>query len=156
MDHANSRPNGRESDPYRLERFVAAQDRGGTYQRAVAELRAGAKVSHWMWFVFPQVAGLGSSAVAREYAISGLPEARAYLGHPVLGPRLAECAGIVAATDGKTAEAIFGPVDAMKLRSSMTLFGAADPDQHAFAEVLRKYFGGQPDEATLARLPAIG
>jgi uncharacterized protein (DUF1810 family) len=156
MDDANSHQDARASDPYRLERFVAAQDRGGTYLRAVAELRAGAKVSHWMWFVFPQVAGLGSSAVAREYAISGLAEARAYLGHPVLGARLVECAGIVAATDGKTAEAIFGPVDAMKLRSSMTLFGAADPDQPVFDEVVRKYFGGQPDEATLARLPAIG
>jgi uncharacterized protein (DUF1810 family) len=142
-------------DPYRLERFVAAQDRGGTYQRAVAELRAGAKVSHWMWFVFPQVAGLGMSAVAREYAISGLAEARAYLEHPVLGSRLVECAGIVAATDGKTAEAIFGPVDAMKLRSSMTLFGAADPDQRVFAGVLRKYFGGVADEATLARLSLL-
>jgi len=154
MDHANSRPNGRESDPYRLERFVAAQDRGGTYQRAVAELRAGAKVSHWMWFVFPQVAGLGSSAVAREYAISGLPEARAYLGHPVLGPRLAECAGIVAATDGKTAEAIFGPVDAMKLRSSMTLFAYADSANPIFGHVLDAYFGGVPDEATARLLDA--
>jgi uncharacterized protein (DUF1810 family) len=143
------------SDPYRLERFVDAQDRGGTYQRAVSELRAGAKVSHWMWFVFPQVAGLGMSAIAQEYAISGLAEAGAYLEHPVLGSRLLECAGVVAATDGMTAEAIFGPVDAMKLRSSMTLFGAANPDQPVFGAVLRKFFGGQPDEATLARLPGV-
>jgi len=139
-------------DHYRLERFVAAQDSGGTYQRAVAELRAGAKVSHWMWFVFPQVAGLGMSAMSREYAIAGLAEARAYLSHPVLGPRLLECAGILAGTEGKSAEAILGPVDAVKLRSSMTLFGAADPDQPVFGTVLRKYFGGLPDEATLARV----
>jgi uncharacterized protein (DUF1810 family) len=113
-------------DPWRLDRYVTAQERGGTYQRAVAELRAGAKVSHWMWFVFPQIAGLGMSAVSREYAISSIAEARAYLDHPVLGPRLVECAGIVAGTEGKSAEQIFGPVDAMKLRSSMTLFAAAD------------------------------
>jgi uncharacterized protein (DUF1810 family) len=151
MDES-SRPKAEAADPYRLERFVAAQDRGRTYQQAVAELRAGAKVSHWMWFVFPQVAGLGMSSISREYAITDLAEARAYLGHPVLGPRLFECAGIVAGTDGKSATAIFGPVDAMKLRSSMTLFGTAEPDQPVFGAVLRKYFDGQPDEATLARL----
>jgi uncharacterized protein (DUF1810 family) len=145
----------KDSDPYRLERFVAAQDRGGAYERAAAELRTGAKVSHWMWFVFPQVAGLGMSAMAREFAISSVAEARAYLAHPVLGPRLRECARIVADTEGRTAERIFGPVDAMKLRSSMTLFEAADPaqaDQDAFRAVLAKYFGSVPDEATLARL----
>ncbi len=139
-------------DPYRLERFVAAQDSGGTYQRAVAELRAGLKVSHWMWFVFPQIAGLGFSAIAQRYAISSLAEARAYLMHPVLGPRLAECARVLAATDGKTATQIFGDVDAIKLRSSMTLFLAAGPDEPAFGQVLAKYFDGKPDEATLARL----
>ena len=148
-------------DPYRLERFVAAQQRGGTYVRAVAELRAGAKVSHWMWFVFPQVAGLGLSAMAREFAISSVAEASAYLAHPVLGPRLRECARIVADTEGRSAERIFGPVDAMKLRSSMTLFAAAgDPrTDHAdpvgrdvFRAVPAKYFDGEPDEATLARL----
>src|SRR5215469_10826039 len=110
-----------DDDPYELERFVAAQDAGGIYQRAVAELRAGLKRSHWMWFVFPQVAGLGFSAMARRYAINSLAEARAYLAHPVLGPRLADCARIVAATRGRSAAAIFGDVDAMKLRSSMTL-----------------------------------
>jgi len=145
-----------DRDPYRLERFVAAQDRGGTYERAVAELRAGAKVSHWMWFVFPQVAGLGMSAMAREFGISSVAEARAYLAHPVLGPRLRECARIVADTEGGTAERIFGPVDAVKLRSSMTLFAAADEPGEAggadFREVLAKYFDGVPDEATLARL----
>ena len=139
-------------DPYRLERFVQAQDAGGTFQRAVAELRAGRKVSHWMWFVFPQVEGLGLSAMSQRYAISGLAEARAYLQHPVLGTRLVDCATVLAATDGKSAAEILGAVDAMKLRSSMTLFAAAAPDQPAFSAVLTKYFGGSPDEATLARL----
>ena len=139
-------------DPYQLERFTKAQDGGGTYQRAVAELRAGRKVSHWMWFVFPQVKGLGSSAISREFAISSLAEAHAYLSHPVLGPRLIATAAILAATEGKSAEQIFGPVDALKLRSSMTLFGAADANQPVFKKVLDKYFKGTPDEATLARL----
>src|SRR5271169_4805233 len=116
------------SDPYRLDRFTKAQDQSGTYQRAAAELRAGRKVSHWMWFVFPQIEGLGSSAISREYAISSLDEARAYLAHPVLGPRLTETANIITGTAGRTAEHIFGPVDALKLRSSMTLFAAAAPD----------------------------
>jgi uncharacterized protein (DUF1810 family) len=146
------------SDPWRLERFTVAQDRGGTYQRVVAELRAGAKASHWMWFVFPQVAGLGLSAMSREYAISSVDEARAYLTHPVLGPRLRECARILADTEGRSAERIFGPVDAVKLRSSMTLFAAAGEDADGgavFREVLGKYFGGLPDEATLARLTPL-
>jgi uncharacterized protein (DUF1810 family) len=141
------------ADPYRLERFAAAQDRAGTYDRAVAELRAGRKQSHWMWFVFPQIAGLGSSPMAREFAIGSLAEARAYLTHPVLGPRLAECARILnAAVDGTTAAEIFGPVDAMKLRSSMTLFAAAAAAEQTFADVLARYFDGQPDQATLERL----
>jgi uncharacterized protein (DUF1810 family) len=145
-------------DPYRLERFVAAQDRDGTYRRAVAELRAGAKAGHWMWFVFPQIAGLGASAMSREFAISSVQEARAYLAHPVLGPRLRECARIVAEAEGRTAAQIFGPVDAMKLRSSMTLFAsaadetAAAADGTVFRAVLAKYFGGTPDEATVTRL----
>jgi uncharacterized protein (DUF1810 family) len=148
------RVNDALSDPYRLERFVTAQDQGGTYDRAVAELRAGAKVSHWMWFVFPQIAGLGLSAIAREFAISARDEARAYLAHPVLGPRLRECARIVADTGGRSAERIFGPVDAMKLRSSMTLFAAVDeePDENVFRTVLAKYYGGVADEATVSRL----
>jgi len=140
------------SDPYRLERFVTAQDSGGTYQRALAELRAGRKTSHWMWFIFPQVAGLGLSVMAQRYAISGLDEARAYLGHPVLGPRLRECAGAIAAVDDSTADRILGPVDAMKLRSCMTLFAAAAPEEAVFGDILTRYFDGRPDEATLARL----
>ena len=139
-------------DPYRLQRFTQAQDAGGMYQQAVAELRAGRKVSHWIWFVFPQIAGLGFSSMSQRYAISGLAEARAYLNDPVLGPRLTECASIVARTEGKTADEIFGPVDAMKLRSSMTLFAAVAPEDPVFAAVLAKYFGGVPDDATLARL----
>ena len=140
------------NDPYHLERFVAAQDSGGTYQRALAELRAGRKTSHWMWFIFPQVAGLGFSAMAQRYAISGVAEARAYLGHPVLGPRLRACAGAIAAADDSTADRILGPVDAMKLRSSMTLFAVAGPQEAVFGEVLARYFDGEPDEATLDRL----
>ena len=136
------------ADPYDLERFVAAQDAGGTYGRAVAELRRGRKVSHWMWFVFPQVAGLGFSATSRRFAISGLAEARAYLAHPVLGPRLLECAGLVTAMSGVTAEQVFGPVDAQKLRSCVTLFGRADPGEPAFGQVLAHYFGGIRDAAT--------
>jgi uncharacterized protein (DUF1810 family) len=143
---------GAAGDPYRLERFVTAQDSGATYQRALAELRAGRKASHWMWFIFPQVAGLGFSAMAQRYAISGPDEARAYLAHPVLGPRLIECAGVVAATEGSTADRILGPVDGMKLRSCMTLFAAAGPEEAVFGEVLARYFDGEPDEATLARL----
>jgi uncharacterized protein (DUF1810 family) len=139
-------------DAYELERFVAAQDAGGAYDRAVAELRRGRKVSHWMWFVFPQVAGLGHSAMARRYAISGLAEARAYLAHPVLGPRLTGCAGLVAAIGGATADQVFGPVDAQKLRSSATLFFRADPGQPVFGRVLAQYFGGVPDAATDERL----
>ena len=143
---------GDSGDPYRLDRFVAAQDQGGTYQRALAELRAGRKASHWVWFVFPQVAGLGFSAMAREYAILSLAEARAYLAHPVLGPRLAECAGALLAARGKSAEDILGPVDAMKVRSSMTLFQAAAPGEAIFGDVLGRYFGGIADEATISRL----
>jgi uncharacterized protein (DUF1810 family) len=135
-------------DPYDLGRFLTAQDSGHGYERAVAELRRGAKVSHWMWFVFPQIAGLGHSATARHFAISSIAEARAYLAHPVLGPRLAECTGIVAGLSGRTAEQIFGGIDALKLRSSMTLFRLADPEQEAFGQVLDRYYDGIPDAAT--------
>jgi uncharacterized protein (DUF1810 family) len=135
-------------DPYDLGRFVAAQDAHRTYEDAVAELRRGRKTSHWMWFVFPQIAGLGFSPTSQRYAISSLDEARAYLAHPVLGPRLLECAGIVAATRGRTAEQIFGEIDAMKLRSSVTLFLRAAPAEPVFARLLRQYFDGDPDPAT--------
>ncbi|MGI9009257.1 MAG: DUF1810 domain-containing protein [Streptosporangiaceae bacterium] len=136
------------SENDKLGRFIAAQDSGRTYERATAELRAGRKASHWMWFVFPQLAGLGRSQIAREFAISSLDEARAYLRHDVLGARLAECAGIVAGLSGRTAEQIFGGIDAMKLRSSMTLFHRADPAQPVFADVLERLYGGEPDPAT--------
>ena len=139
-------------DPYELQRFVAAQDAGASYEQAAAELRRGHKTSHWMWFVFPQIAGLGHSPVARMYAISGLAEAQAYLAHPVLGPRLAECAAIVGGLSGRTAEQIFGGIDALKLRSSMTLFLRAAPDQPVFRQVLDQYFGGKPDPATDQRV----
>ena len=140
------------SDPYALERFAIAQDERQTYASAVAELRAGRKLGHWMWFVFPQVAGLGMSSMSRRYAISSLEEARLYLAHPILGERLEECARVLTELDGRTAEEIFGPVDAMKLRSSMTLFARAAPESPLFHAVLDRYFGGLADEATDARL----
>ena len=139
-------------DPFDLARFVAAQDSGGVYDRAVAELRAGSKTGHWMWFVFPQVAGLGFSAMSQRYALASLDEARAYLRHEVLGPRLRECAGIVAAAAARTAEDIFGGIDALKLRSSMTLFHRADPAEPLFGRVLARYFDGVPDPETDRRL----
>jgi uncharacterized protein (DUF1810 family) len=135
-------------DAFDLARFVTAQDTGGAYPQAVAELRRGHKTGHWIWFVFPQIAGLGQSQMSRRFAISSLPEARAYLRHPVLGPRLAECAGIVAETGGDAAEQIFGRTDAQKLRSSMTLFLRAAPGEPHFSQVLSQFFGGIPDEAT--------
>jgi uncharacterized protein (DUF1810 family) len=135
-------------DPYDLGRFVTAQDAGGTYGHATAELCRGRKTSHWMWFVFPQIAGLGQSPTSRRFAISSLDEARAYLAHAVLGPRLIECAGIVAGTQGRTAEQIFGDLDAQKLRSSVTLFLRAGPGASVFARVLDRYFDGLPDPAT--------
>lgn len=129
-----------------LERFVKAQDSAGTYQRAVAELRGGRKTTHWMWFIFPQLTGLGRSEMAQAYAISDLAEAQAYLAHPILGPRLIECAEIVAAQQGRSAEQMFGGVDAIKLRSSMTLFAHAAPDQTIFQQVIDQYYDGQDPE----------
>jgi len=139
------------SDPFDLERFVRAQD-GGVYAQALRELRAGAKRGHWMWFVFPQVAGLGRSSTAQHYALSGLEEARAYLAHPVLGPRLVECAQALLELSGRDPVRVLGSVDAVKLRSSMTLFEAAAPDDRVFAEVLERWFDGERDEATTTRL----
>ena len=140
------------ADPYDLERFVVAQNANGTYDRAVTELRRGYKASHWMWFVFPQIAGLGYSATSRRYAISSLDEAKAYLAHPVLGPRLKECAGIVTQTEGRSAEQIFGGIDAQKLHSSATLFLRAAPDEPLFQQVLDRYFDGRADAGTDRRL----
>ncbi len=138
------------SDPYDLARFVAAQ--APVYEAVRAELAAGRKQSHWMWFVFPQIAGLGVSPTAMRYAISSLAEAKAYLAHPLLGMRLRECIGLVLAIEGRSAIQIFGSIDAMKLRSCLTLFAVAAPGEKAFAEALAKYFDGERDPATLAKL----
>jgi uncharacterized protein (DUF1810 family) len=138
-------------DRFGLERFVQAQE--GVYDQACAELRVGRKRSHWMWFVFPQIRGLGSSPTAVKYAISVLEEARAYLEHPVLGLRLRECAGIVVGVDGKTASEIFGYPDNLKFHSSMTLFAmASEGGSGVFGEALEKYFGGAMDRGTLERI----
>jgi uncharacterized protein (DUF1810 family) len=133
---------------YDLQRFVSAQDAGGTYTRALAELGAGAKRSHWMWFVFPQIAGLGRSDTSKTYAIASLQEAQAYLRHPVLGPRLVESAKAIAGQGNKSAVEIFGSTDAQKLQSSMTLFLRAAPEDSLFQRILDQYFDGQPDAAT--------
>ena len=132
-----------------LDRFVDAQ--APVYERVRRELRAGRKESHWMWFVFPQIEGLGQSPTSVRYAIRSLAEAKAYLAHPVLGARLEECAKLALAQDGKSAREIFGPVDEMKFRSSMTLFARAAPAGSVFAQCLEKYFGGAADAATLTR-----
>lgn len=143
-------------DRFDLERFVDAQ--AGVYERVCAELRAGQKRSHWMWFVFPQIRGLGSSPMAVRFAISSVEEARAYLGHPVLGGRLRECAGIVLGVSGRTVGEIFGYPDDLKFHSSMTLFAEAakgaegSEGDGVFGEVLGKYFGGEMDRGTLARI----
>ncbi|KRE98704.1 calpastatin [Nocardioides sp. Soil777] len=135
-----------------LQRFVRAQDEHDTFDRALRELRAGRKTSHWMWFVFPQLEGLGRSDMARAYAVQGLAEARAYLDHPVLGARLRECCRALLDLRDTSAVAVLGSVDAMKLRSSMTLFARADPDERCCVEVLERFFGGKPDPATDALL----
>ena len=135
-----------------LERFIAAQDAHGTYDQALAELRSGRKSSHWMWFVFPQIAGLGRSAMAQAYAIADLDEARAYLDHPVLGPRLVTAAESLLTHRDRSAESILGGIDATKLRSSMTLFSQADPGQTVFRTVLDLFFDGDDDPATLERI----
>lgn len=135
-------------DPGDLQRFLDAQDEGGTYERALAELRAGRKRSHWMWFVFPQLTGLGSSAMSQRYAIASLAEAHAYLEQPLLGARLRECAAALLALEGRSAEQVMGTVDAVKLRSSMTLFERADPGEPLFAAVLDRFYGGERDGAT--------
>jgi uncharacterized protein (DUF1810 family) len=135
-------------DPFSLHRFVAAQDAGGIYERALAELRAGRKRSHWMWFVFPQLAGLGQSATSKRYAISSRAEARAYVEHPVLGARLSHCALALAELQAGSADAVLGAVDAIKLRSSMTLFALAAPENPVFERVLERYFDDARDPLT--------
>jgi uncharacterized protein (DUF1810 family) len=141
------------SDPFSLRRFIDAQDARGTYDTALEELHAGRKMSHWMWFVFPQIAGLGRSSMAKMYAIGSLAEARAYLRDPILGPRLLEATRAVADLSGLSAEEVFGSIDATKLRSSMTLFARAAPDEPLFQRVLDRYFDGIPDKETDRRLP---
>jgi uncharacterized protein (DUF1810 family) len=135
------------SDPHDLRRFVVAQQ--DVYDAAVSELRAGHKTSHWMWFIFPQIAGLGRSQAAVRYALSGPEEARAYLEHPILGARLREATEILTELNGLSAVDIFGGLDAQKLRSSMTLFARSAPDEPLFQEVLDQYFKGELDRATL-------
>jgi uncharacterized protein (DUF1810 family) len=140
------------ADPHDLARFVEVQNRGGTYEAAVRELRAGRKTSHWMWFVFPQLRGLGHTVMAERYGIGSTDEAAAYLAHDVLGPRLRRCAQLVASSGAVTAEALMGHTDALKLRSSMTLFAAVTDDDHDFVTVLDKYYAGTRDPQTLRML----
>jgi uncharacterized protein (DUF1810 family) len=140
-------------DPCHLQRFLDAQ--AGDYERALAEIAAGAKRSHWMWYIFPQLAGLGHSAMARRYAIASRAEARAYLAHPILGPRLLRCVAALQALPGADPVAIFGPVDAMKLRSSLSLFEAAGGSA-LYAAALERWFAGMRDPATLAGLDPPG
>ena len=140
------------TDPFDLSRFVLAQDEGGTYQRALAELEAGRKQSHWMWFVFPQFAGLGHSEMSRRYAIGSRQEAQAYLADPLLGERLERCAVALLSHEGNDARTIMGEVDALKLRSSMTMFARVAPRPSLYERVLERYFGGVPDPATVELL----
>ncbi|HEX7795543.1 MAG TPA: DUF1810 domain-containing protein [Vicinamibacterales bacterium] len=134
-------------DPFDLKRFVSAQE--ADYTRALEEIAAGRKRSHWMWYIFPQCAGLGLSATSRHYAIGSLDEARAYLAHPILGPRLIECAEAALSVKGRSAHDIFGSPDDMKLRSSVTLFSLVSPENSVFHRVLEKYFEGKRDQRTL-------
>ena len=138
-------------DRWDLDRFVRAQ--ASDYDRALSELRAGKKQSHWMWYIFPQIEGLGQSPMSRRYSIKSSDEARAYLDHPTLGPRLRECATVVRAIVGRSALEIFGSPDDLKLRSSATLFARVSNDA-VFQEILQKYFDGQPDKETLRLLAA--
>jgi len=139
-------------DPFDLERFVTAQDDGASYLNALGQIEAGRKATHWMWFIFPQLAGLGRSEKARRFAIGSLDEARAYLAHPILGPRLVRCTKAVLECGRHDPAAIFGSVDALKLRSSMTLFSSADPTTTCFGRVLERLYGGERDVRTEALL----
>lgn len=138
------------TDPFNLQRFVNAQE--SVYDSVLAELREGDKQGHWMWYIFPQIHGLGYSFASRKFAISGLPEAKAYLDHPVLGARLRECTSLVNAVEGKSIHQIFGYPDDLKFRSCMTLFAQATPDSQVFLEALAKYYRGETDPATLDKL----
>ena len=140
------------SDPFQLQRFVDAQDDGGTYAGALRELRNGYKRGHWMWFVFPQIAGLGRSATAQLFAISGTAEAAAYLAHPALGPRLLECARALTELAETDAVQVLGDIDAQKLQSSMTLFAQVAPEERVFQDVLDQFFNGIADAGTISRL----
>lgn len=139
-------------DPYDLQRFVDAQD--GVYEAVLEELRSGAKRSHWMWFIFPQVRGLGHSSMSVRFGIGSRDEAVAYLHHPILGPRLRECTSLVLAIEGRSSREIFGSIDEMKFRSSMTLFARVAGDETLFEDALKKYSGGAEDERTLEILGA--
>ena len=141
---------GHTDDYYDLYRFVEAQDQ--IYDQVYSELRQGLKLTHWMWFVFPQLEGLSLSATSRKFAISSLEEAIAYLEHPLLGPRLRQCTELVNSTSGKTIKQILGPTDSLKFRSSMTLFAHATKDNSVFESALQKFFDGQYDHLTLERL----
>lgn len=143
----NARLPQRSADPYNLERFVLAQE--STFSQVLSELQAGMKMSHWMWFIFPQIRGLGRSPVSIEYAISGRAEAQAYLQHPILGPRLKECTRLVLLVEGRSVTDILGSPDDTKFRSSITLFAQVSPDDDIFDKALQKYFAGVPDRLTL-------
>jgi uncharacterized protein (DUF1810 family) len=141
---------GEVSDPFDLRRFVDAQ--ASTYDQALAELRAGEKRSHWMWFIFPQIAGLGRSEKARKFAVASLAEAEAYLARPKLGARLCECTSLVLSAENRSATDIFGPIDGLKFHSSMTLFAAAFPEGGLFRAALDRFFSSEPDPLTLDQL----
>jgi uncharacterized protein (DUF1810 family) len=145
-------PNATKSDPFDLQRFVSAQ--AANFGDALAELKAGRKRTHWMWYVFPQIAGLGTSAMAQRYAIGSTEEAQAYLAHPVLGPRLRQATEAILAVPQGTARDILGEPDDVKLRSSMTLFACVSPRGSVFQRTLDRYFSGEPDPATLLRIGA--
>ena len=138
------------TDRFNLDRFLEAQD--AVFENVRSELREGRKRTHWMWFIFPQIAGLGHSPMSKTFAISSLPEAEAYLKHPVLGPRLRECTQLVNAVEGRSISQIFGDPDDIKFRSSMTLFAHASGENQVFLDALKKYFGGQSDATTLERI----
>jgi uncharacterized protein (DUF1810 family) len=145
--HMSTNTTDPTDDPHDLDRFVKAQE--GDYQRALSEISSGRKRSHWMWFIFPQYEGLGLSSISRRYAIKSVQEAEAYLKHPVLGPRLVECATAALAVEGRSASEIFGSPDDMKLRSSATLFAFVSPPGSVFSQLLEKFFHGEPDKSTL-------